>query len=149
MAKNTTHGARARVRARRLTLQGLYQWQMSGASANAIIAQLYASQNIKDTDTEYFEELLRRSITDGDDLDAAITPHLDRPVTQLDPIERGILLLSTCELKSRPDVPYRVVLNEAVELAKKFGAEESHKYINAVLDKVAGELRKAEGASKN
>ncbi|MGH8415219.1 MAG: transcription antitermination factor NusB [Gammaproteobacteria bacterium] len=144
MAKNIPHGARARARARRLTLQGLYQWQMSGAPASDIIAQLYASQNIKDTDTAYFEELLRRSIADGKELDAVFSQYLDRPVAQLDPVERGILLLSTCELKTRPDVPYRVVLNEAVELARKFGAEESHKYINAVLDKVAAELRKVE-----
>lgn len=144
MAKNTSHGVRARSRARRLALQGLYQWQMSGASAGDIIAQLCASQNTKDTDTAYFEELLRRSIADGNDLDAVFSPHLDRPVAQLDPVEHGILLLSTCELKTRPDVPYRVVLNEAVELARKFGAEESHKYINAVLDKVAVELRRTE-----
>ncbi|MGA9853460.1 MAG: transcription antitermination factor NusB [Gammaproteobacteria bacterium] len=144
MAKNVPHGARARARARRLSLQGLYQWQMSGASADEIITQLNAGQNIKDTDTEYFEELLRRTIAESQDLDAVFSPYLDRPAAQLDPIERGILLLSTCELKSRLDVPYRVVLNEAVELARKFGADESHKYINAVLDRVAIELRKAE-----
>ncbi len=117
---------------------------MSGASAGDIIAQLYASQNTKDTDTDYFEELLRHSIVDGNEFDAMFSPHLDRPVAQLDPVERGILLLSTCELKTRPDVPYRVVLNEAVELARKFGAEESHKYINAVLDRVCAELRRTE-----
>lgn len=144
MGKSSQHGARARVHARRLVLQGLYQWQLSGASAGDIITQLYASQNVKSTDTDYFEELLRRAIADSNDLDTAFSPHLDRPLTQLDPIERAILLLSTYELKARPDVPHRVVLNEAVELAKSFGAEQSHKYINAVLDKTAAELRKAE-----
>ena len=147
MAKMNPQGARARGRARRLILQGLYQWQLSGSPAREIVAELMASQNIKDTDTEYFEELLKGIIGASAELEAAFGPHLDRPAAQLDPIERGILLLSTYELKERPDVPYRVVLNEAVELAKGFGADESHKYINAVLDKTAGELRRAERAA--
>ncbi len=144
MGKSSKHGARARAHARRLALQGLYQWQLSGASAGDIITQLYASQSLKTTDTDYFEELLHQAIADSNELDTAFSPYLDRPLTQLDPIERAILLLSTYELKARPDVSYRVVLNEAVELAKSFGAEQSHKYINAVLDKTAAELRKAE-----
>ncbi|MGB9429751.1 MAG: transcription antitermination factor NusB [Gammaproteobacteria bacterium] len=144
MVKNIPHGARARTRARRLVLQGLYQWQMSGAATREIIAHLYLSQNSGDTDTDYFEELLSRTIVDSIPLDALLSPRLDRPLAQLDPIEHGILLLSACELKTRPDVPYRVVLNEAVELARKFGAEDSHKYINAVLDKLSVELRAAE-----
>ena len=147
MAKANPQGARARGRARRLTLQGLYQWQLSGAPAREIAAELSASQNTKDTDVEYFEELLKGIVAAGAALEALFVPHLDRPANQLDPIERGILLLSTYELKERLDVPYRVVLNEAVELAKAFGAEESHKYINAVLDKTAAGLRKAERAA--
>ena len=147
MAKGNPQGARARARARRLTLQGLYQWQLSGAPAREIAAELTASQNTKDTDIEYFEELLSGIVAAGADLETLFAPHLDRPAAQLDPIERGILLLSTYELKQRLDVPYRVVLNEAVELAKAFGAEESHKYINAVLDKTAAGLRKAERAA--
>ena len=109
MIKGNKHGARARARARRLALQGLYQWQMSGASAGDIIAQLCISQNTKDADTDYFDALLRESIANSKDLDAVFSPYLDRPLIQLDPIERAILLLSTCELKARPDVPYRVV----------------------------------------
>ena len=147
MPKGNPQGARARARARRLTLQGLYQWQLSGAPAREIAAELTASQNTKDTDIEYFEELLRGIVAESAALEATFSPHLDRPAAQLDPIERGILLLSTYELKQRLDVPYRVVLNEAVELAKAFGAEESHKYINAVLDKTAAGLRKAERAA--
>jgi N utilization substance protein B len=147
MAKSNPSGARARGRARRLTLQGLYGWQISGAPAREIVAELLASQNVKDTDTEYFEALLQGIVRGSAELEAAFTPHLDRPAAQLDPIERGILLLGTYELKERLEVPYRVVLNEAVELAKAFGAEESHKYINAVLDKTAGELRRAERAA--
>ena len=147
MAKGNPQGARARSRARRLTLQGLYQWLLSGSPAREIVDELMASQNTKDTDTGYFEELLKGIVGDSATLEAAFGPYLDRPAVQLDPIERGILLLSTYELKERLDVPYRVVLNEAVELAKGFGAEESHKYINAVLDKTAVELRKAERAA--
>ena len=144
MPKGNPQGARARARARRLVLQGLYQWQLSGAAAREIAAELTASQNTKDTDLAYFDELLKGIVAAGADLEALFVPQLDRPAAQLDPIERGILLLSTYELKERLDVPYRVVLNEAVELAKAFGAEESHKYINAVLDKTAVGLRKAE-----
>jgi len=144
MAASSKHGARARARARRLALQGLYQWQLSAALPDDIIAQLRLSQNIKDIDTDYFEELLRGVIADSDKLAAAFSPYLDRPLTQLDPVERGIFLLSTYELSARPDVPYRVVLNEAVELARKFGAEDSHKYINAVLDRAAMVLRATE-----
>jgi N utilization substance protein B len=144
MSKAKPQGGRARTRARRLALQGLYQWQISGATAADIAAQLSATQNTKDTDTEYFEELLRKTVAANEMLAEAFAPHLDRPAQQLDPIERGILLLGTYELKERLDVPYRVVLNEAMELAKTFGAEDSHKYINAVLDKTARELRRAE-----
>jgi N utilization substance protein B len=147
MSKGKPHSGRARGKARRLALQGLYQWQISGATAGDIAAQLSATQNTKDTDTDYFEELLRKTVAANETLAEAFAPHLDRPVQQLDPIERGILLLGTYELKERLDVPYRVVLNEAVELAKTFGAEDSHKYINAVLDKTARELRRAECAA--
>lgn len=138
------HGARARSRARRLALQGLYQWQLGGGEAGAVIAQLRQSREAKDTDLEYFDELLRHSITEHVELSAACEPHLDRPAEQLDPVERGILLLGTYELKARLDVPYRVVLNEAVELAKNFGGEDSHKYINAVLDRAAAQYRAPE-----
>jgi N utilization substance protein B len=143
-----SQGARARAKARRLALQGLYQWQLSGTPAGELIAELNASQNIKDVDTEYFEALLRGVIAGSDALQALFQPNLDRPAEQVDPIERGILLIGTFELKDRIDVPYRVVLNEAMELAKGFGAEDSHKYINAVLDKTSAGLRQAERAAR-
>ncbi|HEY4127489.1 MAG TPA: transcription antitermination factor NusB [Gammaproteobacteria bacterium] len=139
-----SQGARARAKARRLALQGLYQWQLSGTPAGELIAELNASQNIKDVDAEYFEALVRGVIADSSALQALFQPNLDRPAEQVDPIERGILLIGTFELKDRIDVPYRVVLNEAMELAKGFGAEDSHKYINAVLDKTSAGLRQAE-----
>ncbi len=143
-----SQGTRARAKARRLALQGLYQWQLSGATPGDVIAELNASQNIKDVDGEYFEALLRGAIAEADGLQALFQPHLDRPAEQVDPIERGILLIGTFELKERIDVPYRVVLNEAMELAKGFGAEDSHKYINAVLDKTSVALRQAERAAR-
>lgn len=148
MAKGSSQGARARAKARRLALQGLYQWQLSGTPAPDLIAELSASQNIKDVDFEYFEAVLRAVIADSEALQALFLPHLDRPAVQLDPIERGVLLIGTFELKDRIDVPYRVVLNEAMELSKDFGAEDSHKYINAVLDKTAAGLRQAERAAR-
>jgi len=144
VAGHTKNNSRGRARARRLALQGLYQWQLSAALPDDIIAQLRLSQNIKAIDIDYFEELLREVIADSDKLAAVFSPFLDRPLTQLDPVERGIFLLSTYELGARPDVPYRVVINEAVELAKKFGAEDSYKYINAVLERTAIELRATE-----
>lgn len=141
MTARGKHGARARARARRLALQGLYQWQLSGTTPEDIITQLRASQSTRDTDMEYFEEIVRSVVAGSEKLAAAFAPHLDRPLTQLDPVEQAIFLLATYELSARPDVPYRVVLNEAVELARKFGAEDSHKYINAVLDRTASGLR--------
>lgn len=144
MSGNRKHGARGRSRARRLAMQGLYQWQLSGADAGEIIAQLRLSQEAKNTDLEYFDTLLRNCITEQAALTVAFQPHLDRPSEQLDPIERAILLLGIYELQACLDVPYRVVLNEAVELAKIFGGEDSHKYINAVLDRAAENYRAPE-----
>lgn len=144
MSGKRQQGARARSRARRLAMQGLYQWQLCGDSAGDIINQLKLSQEAKNTDIEYFDVLLRNSIAEHSALSAAFEPHLDRPLDQLDPIERAILLVGMYELRQRLDVPYRVVLNEAVELAKNFGGEDSHKYINAVLDRAAEEYRAPE-----
>jgi N utilization substance protein B len=144
MAKSNSHGGRARSHARRLALQGLYQWQLAGTPAQEIGAQLLASRNIRDTDTGYFETLLNTAIAESEALECLFSPYLDRPPSQLDPVERGILLLGTCELKLHPEVPYRVVLNEAVELSRRFGAEHGHKYINAVLERVCAEVRATE-----
>jgi transcription antitermination protein NusB len=125
-------------------MQGLYQWQLGGGEAGEIIAQLRLSPEAKNTELDYFDVLLRDCVAQHAALTAAFEPHLDRPAEQLDPIERAILLLGIYELKACPDVPYRVVLNEAVELAKSFGGEDSHKYINAVLDRAAEEYRAPE-----
>lgn len=136
--------SRARSRSRRALLQALYQWQLNAADAADIAHQFAGGSELKNADTEYFDELLRAITTDVEMLGAEVTGHLDRPADQLDPIEWAILLIGAYELKYRVDIPYRVVINEGVELAKRFGAEESHRYINAVLDRMAPALRAVE-----
>lgn len=132
-----------RRRARRLLLQALYQWQIADGEILDIIKQ-FRDENPGKMDWEYFEEVLTAIPSEVATLDARIAPLLDRDTKSLDPIERALLYLGTYELTHRLDVPYRVVINEAVELAKMFGATESHKYINGVLDKLAPELRPLE-----
>jgi N utilization substance protein B len=134
----------ARSRARRRALQAIYAWQMSGSSVRAVIEQFRHEQDMQVADLEYFEDLVRGVDANRAELDAGLAPFLDRDIEQVDPIERATLRLGAYELKHRPDVPYRVVLNEAVELGKRFGAEHGHTYVNGVLDKLAREWRAAE-----
>ena len=133
-----------RRRAREFALQGLYQWQLAGTPVETIEQQLAEASGFDKIDGDYFRILLRGAISSQADTEAAFRPHLDRPVNELSPIERGILLLSGFELKQQLDVPYRVVINEAVELAKSYGGTDGHKYVNGVLDKLAGEWRVVE-----
>ena len=133
-----------KTRARRAVLQALYQWQLSGQTASEVETQFVAEQPLANVDLEYFQLLLRSIPAKVDELDHTLTPNLDRPLAQVDPIERAILRIGVFELVFRQEVPWRVVINEAVELAKVFGAEQSHKYINGVLDKVARARRTAE-----
>ena len=133
-----------RSRARRAALQALYQWQLSGQSAYEVEAQFIAEQPLKHVDLDYFQQLLRNIPLHTEELDDALSPNLDRTVAQLDPIERAILRIGTFELVHRPEIPWRVIINEAVELAKTFGAEQSHRYINGIMDKLAHELRATE-----
>ena len=125
-------------------MQALYQWEMAGASLNDIEAEFRADYDFSHVDLEYFQALLHGVPANVDELEARLEPLLDRKLDDLDPIERTLLRMGTYELASRPDVPYKVVNNEAVALTKKFGATDGHKYINGVLDKVARELRKVE-----
>lgn len=125
-------------------MQALYQWHMAGASLTDIEAEFRADYDFSRVDLEYFQALLHEIPAMVDELDAAIEPLLDRKLTELDPIERTLLRMGMFELRARIDVPYKVVINEEVSLAKKFGATDSHKYINGVLDKAARELRKVE-----
>ena len=134
----------ARSRARRRALQALYAWQLSGSPMPAVIEQFRHEQDMEVADLEYFEDLLHGVEQYVDELDACLRPHLDREVAQVDPIERAALRLAAYELKHRPDVPYRVVLNEAIEVTKRFGADHGHSYVNGVLDKLAAELRALE-----
>lgn len=134
----------ARSRARRRALQAIYAWQISGSPVRSVIEQFRHEQDMQVADLEYFEDLVHGVEAHRAELDAALAPFLDRGVEQVDPIERATLRLGAYELKHRPDVPYRVVLNEAVELAKRFGAEHGHSYVNGVLDKLAREWRAAE-----
>jgi N utilization substance protein B len=140
-------GRSARRRARELALQGLYQWLVGGQDAAAIEGHLAEAES-RDAggkpDLGHYRELLHGAIERADELRRDFSPFLDRTVDALSPIEHGILLIGTYELKQRLEIPYRVVINEAVELAKSFGGTDGFKYVNGVLDKVAGELRPAE-----
>lgn len=135
-----------RKRARDLLVQAIYQWQMSGYPPEQIEAE-YRADNGKKVDWEFFHQAITTIAAEAAKLDALYQPLLDRELRHLDPIETAILRLGMFELSQRIDVPYKVVINEYVDLAKKYGAAESHKYINGVLDKAARELRKVEQRS--
>lgn len=134
----------ARRKARRFLLQALYQWQISGDDLTTIENQFLADHNMKRVDTDYLHELLHAIPAALTELDALFSPYLDRKFEQIDPIELALLRIGTYELKQRMDIPLRVVINEALELAKTFGSDGSHKYINGVLDKVAQQTRQTE-----
>lgn len=136
-------GARARHLARELLVKALYQWQIAGHGVAEIEAQFAASPEFERCDREFFSELLPVIVADAEALDAVIAQHAARGLEQLDAVGRAILLLALSELKSRADVPTKVVINEAVELAKRYGATDSFKFVNALLDKSAQALRAA------
>ncbi len=139
----------ARSRARRRALQALYAWQMAHAPIAQVIEEFRHEQDMEIADLGYFEDLVRGVERHVGALDAALGAFLDRGMDAVDPIERAILRIAAYELLHRPDVPYRVVINEAIESAKRFGSDQGHTYINGVLDKAAKEWRAAEaGASR-
>jgi transcription antitermination protein NusB len=137
----------SRRRAREFALQALYQWLVNESPADALLAQLREQKEFEKADAALAEKLLRGVIGDAAELRARVTPYLDRPVKELSPVEHALLLLSACELRDQPETPYRVVINEAVELAKSFGGTDGHKFINGVLDKLAAELRPGEAGA--
>jgi N utilization substance protein B len=147
-ARTRETGARkskcSRRRSREFALQGLYQWQLAHTDPVMIATQLAETQGYEQSDAEYLRDLLHGSIREAQALEQAIAPGLDRPFTELSPVERGVLLLATYEMLHHPDVPYRVVINEGIELAKVFGSTDGHKFVNGVLDKLAPRLREAE-----
>jgi N utilization substance protein B len=133
-----------RRRSRELVLQGLYQRQLSGNAKRDVRDDLAASAGYLRADQPYFDEVWTGIGEDYDELLAALVPYLDRKPSELSPIERAILVIGAWELKRRVEIPYRVVINEAVELAKSYGGTDGHRYVNGVLDKLAMELRAAE-----
>lgn len=142
MANTSSTGAR--TRARELLLQALYQKQLAGHDRPELERQFREQVAYARVDQAFFDEALADICRDEDELRDVIAEIIDRPIEQLDPVELGVLLVSIYELKSRIDVPYRVVINEGVNLAKRFGALDGHKYINACLDRAAQSLRQIE-----
>ncbi|WP_130537562.1 transcription antitermination factor NusB [Thiomicrorhabdus indica] len=134
----------ARTQSRRVALQALYQWQMTNNSPIEIMRYFQENGFLGDLDFDLFKELLENIIELHEEVDANYAEFLDRKVERLDPVERAILRIGSYELQHQIATPYKAVINESVELAKRFGAEESHKFINGVLDKVAKQLRTAE-----
>lgn len=149
MAESTQQDAgrrltQARHAARRVALQALYQWQLTGDDPRDILAQFREERPLKGADLDYFRQLTLGVPETAARIDEIVAPYLDRPMERVDPIERAILRLATYELLECLDVPYRVVINEAVDLAKVFGAEQGHRFVNGVLDKAVRNLREAE-----
>ena len=138
----------SRTRARRLALQGLYEWQMSDNSPAEIIARLKDTKEAQGMDTDYFQELMLQVPAQVETLDKHLQVYMERDLADIDWVERAALRLGAYELTVRLDIPYRVAINESVELAKRYGADQSHKFINGILDKLAAEVRAIEIAAK-
>lgn len=141
--------AAARRKARRFTLQALYQMQLTGDSASVVEQQFLSDHDMKRVDTTYLHELLVGIAAEEDALLETIKSKLDRDIGEIDPVEKAILLIGSFELSKRVDVPYKVVINEAVELAKLFGASDSFKYVNSILDQLAVKYREVEQRVQN
>lgn len=141
-------GRSARRRARELALQGLYEWLVGGHDAGSIEGHLVERDDFERADAEHFRAVFRGAIDDADALRGDIARYIDREVKDLSPVEHAVLLIGAYELKHRVEIPYRVVINEAVELAKSFGGTEGYRWVNGVLDKVAGRLRPHEAQAR-
>lgn len=140
--------SRQRSKARSLAVQAIYQWQMAGQSTSSIINHFLTEHAGKKLDIDYFRELVDGVPANLAQIDEGLAPHVDRSIQSVDPVERAILRIGAYELIRHPEIPYRVVINEAIELAKVFGAEQGHKYVNGVLDKAAKTLRPLEMAAQ-
>lgn len=134
----------ARSRSRRRALQAVYAWQLSHTPVNVLLEQFSTEQDMEVADLAYFEALVRGVISGHNELDQSLSMYVDRPMEQVDPIERAVLRIAAYEMRDRLDVPYRVIINEAVEIAKRFGSDHGHTYVNGVLDQAAGQWRSAE-----
>ncbi len=148
MSKAGSKGTGARTRARELLVQALYQKQLAGHPVDELVSQFHEQVAYDRVDQEYFDELLPAICNGQDDLEKKIADLIDRPLKQLDAVEFSILLIGVHELEFRVDIPYRVVINECVNLAKRFGALDGHKYINACLDAAAQSIREVEIQAK-
>ena len=133
-----------RSMARERALQAIYQWQLSGNALTDIESYFDTEQGMKRVDKAYFHDLLHGIPKHLTEIDSHSATYIDRPFEQIDPVEQAILRIGTYELAFRQDIPYRVVLNEAVHLAKRFGSEQSHRYINGILDRIAWQVRSVE-----
>ncbi|KPK18625.1 MAG: hypothetical protein AMJ67_09380 [Betaproteobacteria bacterium SG8_41] len=133
-----------RRRAREFAMQGLYQWQLTRTDPAVIARQLAEARGFDKIDAAYFRDLLEGAVAAAEELEREIAPLLDRELARLSPVERSILLLAGYELAHHPEVPFRVVVNEAVELAKTYGGTDGYRFVNGVLDKLAARLREAE-----
>jgi N utilization substance protein B len=140
--------SQGKTNARKCAVQALYQWQMSGDSLTRIETYFLEEQHLKGAQKSYFAELFHGVPKELTQIDAALAEFVDRPVDKIDPVERAILRIGAYELMHRLETPYKVIINEGVNLAKDFGAEGSHKYINGILDKVSQKHRAAEIAAK-
>lgn len=133
--------------ARRAVVQALYQWEMTQQSRLEIEKFFLADDSLKKSDTEYFHELISEIPKLAEEIDTHLAPHIDRDIALVDPIERAVLRLAAYELLHHPEVPYRVVLNEAIELSRTFGSENSYRFVNGILDKLGTDIRAIEAAA--
>ena len=140
--------SQARTNARKAAVQALYQWQMTGQNLSEIERQFLEEERLKDAQRNYFTELFYGVPKNLEAIDQALSEFVDRPVDNIDPVERAILRIGTYELLNRLDMPYKVVLNESINLAKYFGADGSHRYVNGILDKIAQQKRAIEIQAK-
>ena len=134
----------SRRRSRELALQGIYQWRLTSDDQEQIEKQILAEKGMGRCDVEFFSKLLRGVLTQHAELETVVATHLDRALDELSPVEFAVLMIGVYELTFHPEIPYRVVINEAVELAKTFGGIDGHKFVNGVLDKVAAQIRVVE-----
>ncbi|HEV2702658.1 MAG TPA: transcription antitermination factor NusB [Steroidobacteraceae bacterium] len=143
-AQTDRRATNARSVARRLAVQAIYRWQLNHGPWQDLLSEFADAEDMAKADREYFRELIEGVCQASTKLDGDLAQWTDRPTLQLDPVEHAVLLVSMFELSSRPDVPFRVVLNEAVTLTRRFGATDGHKFVNAVLDRAARSLRSNE-----
>ena len=135
--------------ARRAAVQALYQWDMTGQSRLDIEKNFLADDSLKKSDNEYFHELVREIPRQAGELDNNLNPYIDRDIKQVDPVEKAVLRLAAYELLHHAEIPYRVVLNEAIELARTFGSENSYRFVNGILDKMGGDYRSVEASASH